>query len=101
MDRELVKEYIMKRALVFVLAVLFLVQGVVFVACRKDNDNNGEKGDIKNIVDTTGRTVAVPKTVNKVHTDWVSGSILVMTLGATEKLACVSPWLDSDTIYMA
>ncbi|MDR1182217.1 MAG: ABC transporter substrate-binding protein [Bacteroidales bacterium] len=75
-----------------------LALGLTFGGCSQKR--SGDSG-VRNIIDMSGQTIAVPKVVNKVHTDWISGSMLVMTLGATDKLTCVSPFLDGDSFAWA
>ncbi len=55
----------------------------------------------RTVVDMSGRIVELPETVNSVFCDWASGVTLIMTLGATEKLAVAHSAFDSDSFAWA
>jgi iron complex transport system substrate-binding protein len=70
----------------------------LFLACSQKRNDAGNIAT-REVVDMLVRTVAVPKTVNKVFVDWASGVTLVMTLNATDKLIAVMSAFQSSDIF--
>jgi iron complex transport system substrate-binding protein len=66
----------------------------LFTTCNRNRDGDGST---RNVIDMAGRTVAIPKTVNKVFVEWASGITLAMTLGATDKLIAIPSASESDS----
>jgi iron complex transport system substrate-binding protein len=79
----------MKKAFVLMLIVLLSALEMVFASGRNDNGGNSEN---RTITDMAGRTVTVPKTVNRVLADWQSGTDIVLMLGGVNKLVAISNW---------
>jgi len=48
-----------------------------------------------------GRTVTIPKTVNKVFMDWAQGTLHMMTLGALDKVLAVRTAFEGEIFYWA
>jgi iron complex transport system substrate-binding protein len=71
----------------------------LFLTCRQNRSSDG--GDTRMIVDMKGRTVTIPKTVDKVFVDWVQGTLHMMTLGALDKVVAVRTAFDGDIFTWA
>ena len=82
----------MKTKQAFTCILVILLGCFLFTACgQSSNEGSGTR----EVVDMTGESVTIPYVVNRVLVDWVAGTQIVITLGATDKLVGVSPWLDS------
>lgn len=89
---KLLEEKTMKAFLVIALA-LFLTLSL-FTACDKKPDDISS--GFRTIVDMDGRTVEIPKNVNKVFCGWFQGSLHMMTLGASDKLVAISQYFTEE-----
>jgi len=76
----------------FVCCLTALVLGNLLLACKPNRTTDAS--DTRDIVDMIGRTVTIPKTLNKVWMDWGQGVTFMMPLGAIDKLVCVGTSYD-------
>lgn len=91
----------MKKILALLLAAALLC--ACFAGCAKGPDNKDDSStpEVRTVVDMAGNTVELPAKVDKVFCDWASGITLIMTLGATNKLAAKVDAFESDTFAWA
>lgn len=72
---------------------------VLFSACKQNRSSASE--DSRDIVDMKGRTVTIPKTVDKVFMDWAQGTLHMMTLGALDKVVAVRTAFEGEIFTWA
>ncbi len=86
-----------KRLLMVFLVLSMLLS--ILVSCGKKPEEQGDGA--RTVVDMTGESIELPEKVETVFCDWASGVTLIMTLGATEKLAAAHPVFETDTFAWA
>jgi iron complex transport system substrate-binding protein len=88
----------MKRLNPIVLVLSAIVAMAVLSGCGVSGVEP-ERTATRNVVDMSGRTVAVPVTVNRVAANGMSLTQLILLLGAERKLAATMPAIKADPWY--
>jgi iron complex transport system substrate-binding protein len=71
------------------IAIIIIIASTLFAAC---NQNSSDSVGSREVVDLAGRNVILPNVIESVFVDFgAPGNMLVMTLGATEKLIAIQP----------